>query len=48
MRDGRLIQEGTPRELMRNPADAFVEQLVGTPKRQARRVEELLGTGGAV
>ena len=47
MRDGRLIQEGTPRELMRNPADAFVEQLVGTPKRQARRVEELLGTGGA-
>ena len=47
MRDGRLIQEGSPRELMRNPADAFVEQLVGTPKRQARRVEELLGTGGA-
>ena len=42
MRDGRLVQEGTPRELMVTPINDFVEQMVGTPKRQARFLEGLL------
>ena len=46
MRDGRLVQEGTPQELMLNPADEHVERMVGTPKRQARRVDELLRSEG--
>ena len=45
MREGRLVQEGTPRQLMLEPVDDFVEQLVGTPKRQARFVEDLLAPG---
>lgn len=39
---GRLLQLGTPRELLRAPADPVVAQLVATPRRQARAVEALL------
>jgi osmoprotectant transport system ATP-binding protein len=47
MRDGRLVQLGTPRELMTSPADDYVSQLMGTPRRQAALVDELLGKAGA-
>jgi osmoprotectant transport system ATP-binding protein len=45
MRDGRMVQEGTPHDLMVNPVDEFVEQMIGTPKRQAKLVDDLLGAG---
>ncbi len=42
MRDGHLEQIGTPRQLIEKPANAYVEQLLETPKRQARAFEALL------
>jgi osmoprotectant transport system ATP-binding protein len=45
MNAGRLVQIGTPAELLRAPADEHVALLLATPRRQARRLEELLGGG---
>ncbi len=42
MRDGRLVQVGTPRELATSPADDFVTQLIETPRRRARALAETL------
>lgn len=47
MREGHLVQIGTPRELLHAPADDYVQQLIGTPMRQASVVDALLGTGSA-
>jgi len=41
MKDGRLLQTGTPHELLTKPADPFVAALVNTPKRQADQLEAL-------
>ncbi len=41
MRAGRLLQTGTPREILHRPAEAYVERLLATPKRQARDVDRL-------
>ena len=48
MNQGRLLQIGTPAELLRAPADDFVRELLETPRRQAEAVESLLAgnTGG--
>jgi osmoprotectant transport system ATP-binding protein len=43
MNAGRLLQIGTPAELLRAPADEHVASLLATPRRQARRLDELLG-----
>jgi len=43
MHAGRLVQIGTPAELLRAPADDHVAHLLATPRRQARRLDELLG-----
>jgi osmoprotectant transport system ATP-binding protein len=43
MKEGRLVQVGTPRELLAAPADEYVERLLDTPRRQARAFDELLG-----
>jgi len=43
MHAGRLVQIGTPAELVRSPANDHVAQLVATPRRQAQRIDELLG-----
>ena len=43
MRAGRLEQLGTPRELLNRPASAYVRELMDTPRRQARAVDELSG-----
>jgi osmoprotectant transport system ATP-binding protein len=40
---GRIVQVGTPRELVAAPADARVAALLATPRRQSARVDELLG-----
>jgi osmoprotectant transport system ATP-binding protein len=45
MNAGRLIQIGTPAELLKAPADDHVALLLATPRRQAKRLDELLGGG---
>jgi len=42
MKDGALLQIGTPNELLAAPADDFVRSLVETPKKRARRLAEAL------
>ena len=42
---GRLVQIGTPGTLMREPANDYVRQLLDTPRREARLVESLIGSG---
>ncbi len=42
MKDGALIQIGTPNELLSRPADDFVRALVDTPKKRARRLAQVL------
>lgn len=41
MRHGRLVQIGTPFDLMHSPADAYVTALTTTPRRHAERLERL-------
>ncbi|MGH6888966.1 MAG: ATP-binding cassette domain-containing protein [Rhizomicrobium sp.] len=41
MRAGRLVQVGTPRELLAAPADDFVRSMVETPRRRARALAAL-------
>ena len=38
--EGRLVQIGTPHELLASPHDDYVERLLDTPCRQARAVEQ--------
>ncbi len=47
MRAGRLVQVGTPAELLREPADDYVAGLMATPRRQAELVDRLLGNAPA-
>lgn len=42
MHAGRLLQVGTPRDLLTAPADDIVQQMVETPRRQAAAVDVLL------
>jgi osmoprotectant transport system ATP-binding protein len=42
LRAGSLVQVGTPAELLTSPADEGVAELMATPTRQARVVDELL------
>ena len=46
MRGGRLLAEGTPAELSRS-GDAYVCELLRTPRRQAERLNALLPRDGA-
>jgi osmoprotectant transport system ATP-binding protein len=41
MNHGRLVQIGTPGELLTSPADDYVDRLLDTPRRQARAFDEL-------
>jgi len=41
LHDGRLVQVGTPHDLIERPADDYVRQLMETPQRQAARIDEL-------
>ena len=41
MRDGLIVQCGTPAQLLKSPADAYVAALLDTPRRQMRRIAEL-------
>ena len=41
MRDGLIVQCGTPAQLLKSPADDYVAALLDTPRRQMRRIAEL-------
>ncbi|MBW3543678.1 MAG: ATP-binding cassette domain-containing protein [Planctomycetes bacterium] len=43
MQAGRVIQQGTPADLLAHPADDYVRQLLETPRRQAEQLERLAG-----
>jgi osmoprotectant transport system ATP-binding protein len=44
MAEGRVVADGTPRALMTESGDAFAQQLMQTPRRQADRLQAVLGT----
>ena len=46
MRGGKLLAQGTPAELAAS-GDAYVGELLRTPRRQAERLNEVLPRGGA-
>ncbi len=47
MEQGRLVQVGTPHELLTRPANVYVERLMSTPRRQAAAIDALIAKGGA-
>lgn len=47
MNAGRIVQLGTPHELLTDPADDYVEKMMATPRKQADMVERLLEETGA-
>jgi osmoprotectant transport system ATP-binding protein len=47
MRDGRLVQVGTPRDLLSSPADEFVRAMVEHPRWRARVLAALVGRDSA-
>jgi len=42
MNAGRIVQLGTPHELLTDPADDYVEKMMATPRKQADMVDRLL------
>ena len=44
MKDGKIIQIGVPQELLLRPANDHVRELMETPMRQARVVDDILGS----
>ena len=45
MHEGRIVQTGTPSELLDTPANDFVRALIETPRRRAARLAEALHVG---
>ena len=45
LREGCLLQIGTPHELLDTPKDEYIERLLDTPRRQARELDRLLARG---
>jgi osmoprotectant transport system ATP-binding protein len=43
MRSGRLLQVGTPRELIAAPSDAYVASLLSAPRREAEQLHAITG-----
>jgi osmoprotectant transport system ATP-binding protein len=43
MRAGRILADGSPRDLLRQSADPEVRALMDMPRRQAEQVAALLG-----
>ena len=43
LHEGRLLQVGTPRDLLNRPADEYVARLMSTPRRQAAVIDALAG-----
>jgi osmoprotectant transport system ATP-binding protein len=47
MREGRLVQVGTPDELFAQPADDFVRMMIDSPRRRAQALGDAMRVGGA-
>jgi osmoprotectant transport system ATP-binding protein len=47
MREGRIVQAASPRELLDAPADDFVRALIETPRRRAKRLAETMRVAAA-
>jgi osmoprotectant transport system ATP-binding protein len=47
MNAGRLVRVGTPRELLADPGDDFVQALLSSPRRQTEQLEALWAGGAA-
>jgi osmoprotectant transport system ATP-binding protein len=45
MRQGRILRDAAPREVLRDPGDAYVEQLMASPRRNAKSVDTMATTG---
>lgn len=45
MREGGIVADGTPRDLLNDPPDADVRALMEMPRRQSARVQSLLESG---
>jgi osmoprotectant transport system ATP-binding protein len=45
IRAGRIVAEGTPHTLMHGEQDAYVRELMATPRRQAERLQKLGAPG---
>lgn len=43
MREGRVVGQGPPREMLRQPADPYVARLMESPTRQAERLAAMAG-----
>ena len=46
LHEGRLLQVGSPAELLANPVDDHVAELLDTPRRQRDAVDRLLAGAG--
>jgi osmoprotectant transport system ATP-binding protein len=42
MREGRLVQVASPRELVASPADGFVRSMIESPRKRARALADLV------
>ena len=42
MKDGEVLQIGTPQELLNNPTHDYVRDIVEMPKRRADRLEAMM------
>lgn len=42
MHQGKIVQDGTPDQVMNSPADPYVDELISTPKRQADQLDALV------
>ena len=45
MKDGRLVEDGAPRDLLRDPGDPYVHDLLQTPLRHAEALHALADGG---
>jgi len=45
MEEGRLLQHGTPHQILTSPVDDVVQRLIATPRRQGARIDDLLHDG---
>ncbi|MEM7676617.1 MAG: ATP-binding cassette domain-containing protein [Myxococcota bacterium] len=44
MNQGQLVQCGTPHELLNEPADDYIRELMATPRRQSEAVETMINS----
>ena len=45
MRSGRILRQGSPRDMMRDPGDRYVARLMASPRHQASRLAEIVEQG---